>query len=97
MDTGAWWATVHRVAKSQTWLKRLSTHAHVVINCSEYQTNGAHLFTDSPGPPCLTLVYITLNLCWKITVALKSSGDPERTEKQTKATAKLLSILLFGH
>ena len=27
MDRGAWWATVHRVAKSQTWLKRLSTHA----------------------------------------------------------------------
>ena len=27
MDRGAWWITVHRVAKSQTWLKRLSTHA----------------------------------------------------------------------
>ena len=26
MDRGAWWATVHRVAKSQTWLKWLSTH-----------------------------------------------------------------------
>ena len=26
-DRGAWWATVHRVAKSRTWLKRLSTHA----------------------------------------------------------------------
>ena len=25
MDRGAWWATVHRVAKSQTQLKRLST------------------------------------------------------------------------
>ena len=25
MDRGAWWATVHRVAKSQTGLKRLST------------------------------------------------------------------------
>ena len=25
MDRGAWWATVHRVAKSQTWLKWLST------------------------------------------------------------------------
>ena len=25
MDGGAWWATVHRVAKSWTWLKRLST------------------------------------------------------------------------
>ena len=28
MDGGAWWPTVHRVAKSQTQLKRLSMHAH---------------------------------------------------------------------
>ena len=30
MDRGAWWATVHRVPKSQTRLKRLShsTHRH---------------------------------------------------------------------
>ena len=28
MDRGAWRATVHRVAKSQTQLKRLSIHAH---------------------------------------------------------------------
>ena len=27
MDRGAWWATVHEIAKSQTRLKRLSTHA----------------------------------------------------------------------
>ena len=26
MDRGAWWATVHSVTKSQTRLKRLSTH-----------------------------------------------------------------------
>ena len=26
MDRGAWWATVHSVAKSWTQLKRLSTH-----------------------------------------------------------------------
>ena len=25
MDRGAWWATVHQVAKSRTQLKRLST------------------------------------------------------------------------
>ena len=25
MDRGAWWATVHGVTKSQTWLHRLST------------------------------------------------------------------------
>ena len=28
MDRGAWGATVHGVTKSQTWLKRLSTHMH---------------------------------------------------------------------
>ena len=27
LDREAWWATVHRVAKSQTQLKRLSAHA----------------------------------------------------------------------
>ena len=26
MDRGDWWATVHRVAKSRTWLTLLSTH-----------------------------------------------------------------------
>ena len=29
-DRGAWWATVHGVTKSQTWLKRLSTHKQQV-------------------------------------------------------------------
>ena len=27
VDRGAWWATVHGVTKSQTWLKQLSTYA----------------------------------------------------------------------
>ena len=31
VDRGAWRATVHRVAKSQTWLKWLSTHAHTLL------------------------------------------------------------------
>ena len=31
MDRGAWRATVHRVAKSQTRLKQLSVHAHMVV------------------------------------------------------------------
>ena len=26
LDRGIWWATVHRVTKSQTWLKQLSMH-----------------------------------------------------------------------
>ena len=29
MDWGAWWAAVYRVAKSQTWLKRLNTQGFV--------------------------------------------------------------------
>ena len=28
MDRGAWWATVHWVAQSQTWLKQVSMHVH---------------------------------------------------------------------
>ena len=28
MNRGVWWATVHRVAKSWTWLKQLSMHTH---------------------------------------------------------------------
>ena len=31
MDRGAWWATVHRVTKSQTLLKRFSTTQHIYI------------------------------------------------------------------
>ena len=32
VDRGAWWATVHSVAKNQTRLKQLSTHApHNVV------------------------------------------------------------------
>ena len=31
MDRGAWWAIVHRVAKSQTQRQRLSTHALIYI------------------------------------------------------------------
>ena len=30
LDSGAWWATAHRVEKSQIQLKRLSMHAHML-------------------------------------------------------------------
>ena len=32
MDRGAWWATVHRVAKSWTWLKWLSTYILMITS-----------------------------------------------------------------
>ena len=31
MDTGAWRAVVHEVAKSQTQLKKLNTHSTVLL------------------------------------------------------------------
>ena len=37
MDRGAWWAIVHGVAKSQTWVKQLSTHARMQL--SSYVAN----------------------------------------------------------
>ena len=41
MDRGAWWATVHRVAKSGTQLKRLSTHAHTFLGGSEVKASAS--------------------------------------------------------
>ena len=32
MDRGAWWATVLGITKSQTWLKRLSTHVCMQVS-----------------------------------------------------------------
>ena len=40
MDRGAWLATVHRTAKSQTWLKWLSTQANNNKQYYYYQTYG---------------------------------------------------------
>ena len=31
LDRGAWWVTVHRMAKSQIWLKRFNTHIHAYM------------------------------------------------------------------
>ena len=36
MDRGAWWATVQRVAQSQTRLKQLSKHAGTHTHTMEY-------------------------------------------------------------
>ena len=37
MDKGAWWATVHKVAKNWTRLRQLNTHTHMSQWCLEYQ------------------------------------------------------------
>ena len=37
MDRGAWWATVHRVAQSQTWQKRLSSCISNILPPTMYE------------------------------------------------------------
>ena len=38
MDRGAWWATVHRITKSQT---RLSTYAAMQVSCASTESQGS--------------------------------------------------------
>ena len=65
MDRGAWWATIHRVAKSQTRLKQLSTHARPSQGNSQWwlskalvlQTGHFHpTWGSSDGTFCLDLL-----------------------------------------
>ena len=56
MDRGAWWATVHRVAKSQT---RLSTHTrgYIYQNLQDYPLGKSNTcFPKFPSEPLVQLV-----------------------------------------
>ena len=46
MSRAAWWATVHRVAMSQTRLKPLSMHLAIDIHLSNLQSFLLLLFND---------------------------------------------------
>ena len=48
MDRGAWWALVHRIAKSRTRLKQLGTHARIACvqdstMCTTFSQERPHL------------------------------------------------------
>ena len=47
MDRGAWWATVHRVTKSRTWLKQLSKQFKADVTVSGCQEPQISLSGDS--------------------------------------------------
>ena len=56
MDRGARWTTVHRVTKSRTRLKQLSTHAHYTqhfLILSSQDTKKAVFSDTEVGPPSL--------------------------------------------
>ena len=51
MDRGAWWTTGHRVAKSQTQLKLLSTHSRTSPMRQEPTGRGCTLTTTVCAEP----------------------------------------------
>ena len=56
MDRGAWWATVHRVTKSQTQLKRLNAHTPFnPLRVALGQPAQIIWGSDSEGPGLLTI------------------------------------------
>ena len=55
MDRGAWWATVHRVAKSQARLKRLGLHTQSPHRTSLSLAAWKNPFQFEPSYPMLLL------------------------------------------
>ena len=67
MDTGAWLATVHRVSKSQTRLKRLSMHTVVFLH--------TRVWVDSSHPPVRSLGFVA-HTCYSPSVSdVKRGGE----------------------
>ena len=66
MDRGAWWAIVHRVAKSQTWLStHTHTHTHVHTHTSDPEFSA---FTTQDRLLAGTFVFCSAFLCKKKTL-----------------------------
>ena len=66
MDRGAWWATVDRVAKSRTWMRRFSTHKDSSTQkpdwtiCSSHSPSFWPILSSPPGVPFGTQIH------WKV-------------------------------
>ena len=95
MDRGAWWATVHKVTKSQTWLKRLSTHAHFnrkaisdwiisLIMCLLSFPNSLHFSCCMHHHPSEDKVSSASLMLWRknqpVFLATKMSGSPKELD-----------------
>ena len=66
MDQGGQWATAPRVAKSQTWLKQLSTAQHIEAESYSWQPESHHKKTIRPqvgGENKLPIVWAKLFCC----------------------------------
>ena len=90
MDRGGWWATVHRVAKSQTQMKPLSMHAFVDVNSGDSPTQKVSTMTITFFPVHLRLYYPTQDLGTLIFtgISVLSSMVPNSTSISTRKMIK---------
>ena len=79
MDRGGWPATVLRVAKSPTWLKRLSVHAHVLAWKVKTAENSTKLIISSERPILTKVFHSYLELFRKV-----FAGSREQIKYLTK-------------
>ena len=80
MDTGAWQASVHRVAKSWTWLKRLCTHgSDWEFYCFSFLSALCAVIYPPLGVGCISLQSIFC-VCWNMCTRLgKGSVTPSES------------------
>ena len=90
MDRGAWWATVHRVAKSWTWLKRLTMHAYfyVFINMWIWRITNTMMYSINTRLQKLQLIMVLL-VSW---IRYSSTSFASRLENNVQTKS-----FLFGH
>ena len=62
LDQGAWWATVHKVSGSETWLKRLTVHAHQITVCAQHIIIPLLLYRQSMS--FFTILLLPIFLCY---------------------------------
>ena len=74
MDRGAWWATVHGVAKSRTWLNKSHTHTHTHTRIASLVTQSSAISScrGSSQPrnwtqvSCISCVGRQILYCWAV-------------------------------
>ena len=90
MDRRAWRATVHRAAKSRTWMKPLSMHAFVDVNSRDSPMQTVSTMTITFCPVHLRLYYPTQDLGTLIVtgISVLSSMVPNSTSISTRKMIK---------
>ena len=96
MDRGAWWATGHRVTKSQTRLKRLSTGVCLPVQEHIVTIHGRIFMCLLEYCVCMcTVTPSCLTLCNPLICRLPGSLSMEFSDKNTRASCHFLLQGIF--